>query len=280
MKTWLREPLVHFLILGSLLFAIGGLFGPRGATDISIVVSEAQVSRLAELFASQWQRPPTLEELDGLVEQHIREEVLYREGIAMRLDQNDTIVRRRIVQKLEFLSQDLVDENPSEGDLRAYFEANPERFMEPAEVSFEHVFLNPDDRGDAIEADAQTTVEVLTAGADPASVGDRFLLPGTFQERSTRELGGLFGAGFAETLATLAIGDWVGPVQSGYGAHVVRVTARRDAFLPDFGATRDKVRVEYLATARRDADVAMYEDLRGRYRIEVAELPNAEGAAE
>jgi len=120
MKRWLREPLVHFLGLGALLFILNGVFGNSAPVDPTITVSAPEVTRLAQLFAAQWQRPPTRGELDGLVERQIREEVLYREAVALGLDQNDTIVRRRLVQKLEFLSQDLVDENPSEADLRAF----------------------------------------------------------------------------------------------------------------------------------------------------------------
>ena len=111
MRAWRHEPLVHFLGLGALLFILNGVFGNSAPVDPTITVSEPEIARLAQLFAAQWQRPPTREELDGLVEQQIREEVLYREAVAMGLDQNDTIVRRRLVQKLEFLSQDLVDDN-------------------------------------------------------------------------------------------------------------------------------------------------------------------------
>ena len=148
--------------------------------------------------------------------------------------------------------------------------------MEPAVVSFDHVFLNPDDRGDSLETDAQVILAALAGGADPRDQGDTFLLPGTFRDRSQRELAGLFGEGFAAQLATLGVGAWTGPVPSGYGTHLVRVNDRIDSFLPDFGTVRDKVRVEYLAVARRDADAQMYADLRERYRIEVAELPGLE----
>jgi hypothetical protein len=276
MKAWMREPLVHFLVIGALLFAFSGAISAGRPADDTIVVSETAMGRLIQLFAQQWQRPPTREELDGLVEQHVREEVLYREAIAMGLDRNDTIVRRRIVQKLEFLSQDLVDENPSESELRAFFEDNEDRFMESAIVSFEHIYLNPDDRGDAIETDAAALLDLLQAGSDPDELGDTFLLPNELQQRSQRELGGLFGTGFAAAVVGLEVGPWLGPVLSGYGHHLVRVTARTDAALPDFGIVRDKVRVEYLTVARRDADETMYQDLRAQYRIEIAAIGESE----
>jgi len=272
MKKWLREPLAHFLIIGALLFVIGGLFGSSGPADATITVSETTIARLAQLFAQQWQRPPTREELDSLVEQHVREEVLYREAIAMGLDRNDTIVRRRVVQKLEFLSQDLVDENPSETELRTFFTENSDRFLEPAIISFEHVYLNPDDRGDAVEGDAARTLEQLSRGADATELGDTFLLPNVLVERSQRELAGLFGTEFAATLGQLEVGPWIGPVLSGYGMHIVRIAAREEAHVPEFATVRDNVRVEYLTVARRDADELMYEDLRSRYRIDIADI--------
>ena len=272
MKKWLREPLAHFLIIGALLFVIGGLFGSSGPADATITVSETTIARLAQLFAQQWQRPPTREELDSLVEQHVREEVLYREAIAMGLDRNDTIVRRRVVQKLEFLSQDLVDENPSETELRTFFTENSDRFLEPAIISFEQVYLNPDDRGDAVEGDAARTLEQLSRGADATELGDTFLLPNVLVERSQRELAGLFGTEFAATLGQLEVGPWIGPVLSGYGMHIVRIAAREEAHVPEFATVRDNVRVEYLTVARRDADELMYEDLRSRYRIDIADI--------
>jgi len=285
MKGWLREPLVHFLGLGALLFILNGMFGNSAPTDPSIVVSEPQIARLAQLFSAQWQRPPTREELDGLVEQQIREEVLYREAVALGLDQNDTIVRRRMVQKLEFLSQDLVDENPSETDLRTFFEDNAARFLEPAVLTFAHVYLNPDDRGDSLSGDAALLLADLRAGSagDTAELGDTFLLPLSFAQRSQREVAGLFGADFAADLTSLEVGSWQGPIASGYGLHLVLLAERVDARVPDFGTVRDKVRTEYLSVQRREADETMYQQLRERYRIDVvwpSGIDDAGGAEE
>ncbi len=282
MKSWLREPLVHFLVLGALLFILNGMFGSSAPADPTIRVSEPAIARLAQLFSAQWQRPPTRAELDGLVEQQIREEVLYREAVALGLDQNDTIVRRRLVQKLEFLSQDLVDENPSEADLRGFFQENAERFEEPAVLTFTHVYLNPDRRGDSLRGDAELLLDDLRADSagDAADLGDTFLLPLTFAQRSQREVAGLFGADFAADLATLEVGSWQGPVASGYGLHLVLVQERINARVPEFGAVRDKVRLEYLSVQRRDADETMYQRLRERYRIDVMWPAEIEAAGE
>jgi hypothetical protein len=272
MREWLREPLVHFVAIGALLFILSGTLGSSAPVDDTIVVSTPEIARLVQLFTAQWQRPPTRTELDNLIEQHIREEVLYREAVAMGLDQNDTIVRRRIVQKLEFLSQDLVDENPSDAELRAFFGEHSDRYIEPAVISFEHVFLNPDDHGEALAAVAARTLSRLRAGDDPATLGDTFLLPASFAQRSTRELSGLFGENFAASLEELGAGEWLGPVTSGYGVHMVRIDDRIASHPMDFEANRDKVRTDYLSASRREADAAMYARLRARYRIEVADL--------
>lgn len=272
MRAWRHEPLVHFLGLGALLFILNGVFGNSVTVDPTITVSEPEIARLAQLFAAQWERPPTREELDGLVEQQIREEVLYREAVAMGLDQNDAIVRRRLVQKLEFLSQDLVDDNASESDLRAFFETHAASFEEPAVLTFSHVYFNPDRRGDSLRGDAELLLADLRAGSvdEPAELGDTFLLPLSFAQRSAREVAGLFGTDFAAQLTALEVGSWQGPVVSGYGLHLVLLQVRVDAHLPEFGVVRDKVHTEYLNVQRRDADERMYQRLRERYRIDIA----------
>jgi len=280
MRAWRREPLVHFLGLGALLFILNGVFGNSATVGPTITVSEPSIARLAQLFTAQWHRPPTRAELNGLVEQQIREEVLYREAVAMGLDQNDTIVRRRLVQKLEFLSQDLVDDDAAESDLRAFFEDNAASFEEPAILTFSHVYFNPDRHGDSLRGDAELLLADLRAGSagDVAELGDTFLLPLHFAQRSQREVAGLFGTAFAAELATLEVGSWQGPVASGYGLHLVLLQERVDAHLPEFGAVRDKVRNEYLNMRRRDADEAMYQRLREQYRIDIAWPTEADGA--
>ncbi len=274
LERWLREPVIHFLGLGALLFVLSGVFGSTAPGDPTIAVSAAEVSRLAELFAAQWQRPPTPEELDSLVEQQVREEVLYREAVAMGLDQNDAIVRRRLVQKLEFLSLDLANDDPSEADLRTFFDDNTEVFEEPARLTFSHVYLSPDRRGEALDEDARRLLDSLRAGdADPDAAGDTFLLPTNFTQRSRDQLNGLFGEEFASALMNLPMGSWQGPLVSGYGLHLVLVGARVEPEVPEFSTVRDDVRVEYVRRMRDSANEATYRRLRDRYRVDVAWPP-------
>lgn len=275
-RRWTREPLVHFLLIGALLFLLDGLFGAAPPADDTIVISEAQVGSIIERFRMQWQRPPTPDELRGLVDVEVREEVLYREALAMGLDRDDTIVRRRMVQKLEFLSQDLVDSDPSDETLREFFEANAERFAEPEQISFVQVYLNPDRRGDDIEADAAAMLAGLrTAPEQPLDeLGDAVLLRSRYVAETRLSVASQFGSAFAEQVFTLEPGTWQGPVTSGFGIHLVRVEERIASRRPEFGAVRDRVRDEYLAEQRRLADERLYESLRGRYQV-VYDLGNA-----
>ena len=276
MKTdWMREPLVHFLAIGAVLFVLYGLFGDAGPADDQIVVTPERVTQLAQRFAMQWQRSPTREELDNLIAAHVREEVLYREALAMGLDEDDTIVRRRLVQKLEFLSETLVAD-PSDEALREFLGENPDRYELPARYTFRHVYFSPDRRGGQVEADAQAALVRLRDGVvdDAEALGDGFLLPREFTRLPSTEVADLFGRDFAVALGELAVGSWQGPVLSGYGLHLVLVEASEPARPPAFSEVRSRVESDYLAEQRRRTEEAVYEELRARYDIEV-QLPAA-----
>lgn len=283
MKRWAREPLLHFLLLGALLFVVDGLFvGPARPAGGIIVISDAQVDSLIDLFQLQWGRPPTQQELSGLVDGYVREEVMYREALAMGLDRDDTIVRRRMMQKLEFLSQDMVDPNPPDADLRAFFEAEQERFLLPAEISFAHVYLNPDRHGADLDRDAATLLERLRASPELPidDLGDRIMLDARYASETPQGVAARFGSEFAGAVFELAPGVWSGPVVSGYGLHLVRVDSRIDPRPPGFEAVRDRVLAEYLSRARLQADERMYESMRSRYEVVFDFAAAGEGAAQ
>ncbi len=273
----LREPLVHFLLLGGGIFLAFGLLrgsgvGPRER----IVVSSSQVEQLVEGFRRTWQRHPTRQELDGLIQDHILEEIYYREALALGLDQDDTIVRRRLRQKLEFLAEE-VDESrePTEEELEAFRIENAERFRVGASLSFDHVYLSADRRGESIAKDAERLREALARTPSDlafAGFGDPFLLPHTFEEIPADELDRMFGAGFAERVLALERGSWRGPVESAYGLHLVRLRAARDGSLPPLEEIRDAVRTEWEATRRRTMKEEYERRLRQGYRVTI-ELP-------
>jgi hypothetical protein len=272
----LRQPLLHFLLLGAAIFAMNAWLGRGTDQSRTIAISAADVARMADVWERQWRRPPTNAELRGLVDQQIHEEIFYREALAQGLDKDDIIVRRRLAQKLEFLAEDLTaDPVPTDADLAAFFGANPERYREPPRLSFSHLYFSRDRHGANTESIAAQALVRL--GAKPApdpnelrALGDPFMLQNDFVDRTPAELDRLFGADFGERLAALPIDTWQGPIASGYGLHLILVTHRRDARLPALADVRDTVQRDFIDAKRREANATFYEQLRSRYRIEIA----------
>ena len=283
-KPWLIDPLLHFLLIGAALFALFyQVADPAEVADNRIVITEADIDRIITLFERKMQRLPTQQELNGLIEAQIREEVLYREALAMGLDQDDTIVRRRMAQKVEFMFNDLADAaEPSDEELQAFLEAHPDKFIEPARASFDHVYLNADKRGSNIEADAQQLLQALaskTDRADPSSDGDPFMFGYAFENQSEHQISRMFGRDFAKSLVTLEANSWQGPVASGYGLHLVYIKDRSDAWLPPLTEIRESVLYELLAERRQQANQAFYQALRERYDVSVERPPTQHSMA-
>ena len=277
----LREPLLHFLLIGSLIFVGYFILNPvsPGLDDRRIEVTPEVINRLQETWIRQWQRPPDAGELSSMINDYIREEVLYREAKALGLDQDDTIIRRRLAQKMEFLTEDLTrGAEPSEQELRAWFASHRSDFMEPARLSFVHVYLNPDRRGSAADTDAALMLEELRAAGvtDPTGRGDPFLMQTSYSELTRRDASQLFGSEFAERLFELPIGSWQGPLTSGFGLHLVLITARIEEQEPEFAAITDRLRTEFEYDRRRRNNQEILDRLRQRYQI-VIDTPVPEG---
>jgi peptidyl-prolyl cis-trans isomerase C len=277
LKRWLQEPLLHFLLIGAALFALFyQVADPETVSDNRIVISEQDIDRMITLFERKLQRLPTEQELNGLVEAHIREEVLYREALAMGLDQDDTIVRRRMAQKVEFMFNDLVDAaEPTDEELQQYLDGNPDKFIESARTSFIHVYLSADERGDKVMTDAQQLLVALNSKQNPIdsdTAGDPFMFGYTFDAQSDHQISGMFGSDFATSPATLAAGSWQGPVASGYGLHLVYINDRTEPWRPLLSEIRDSVLYEVLAERRQLANSAFYKTLLERYDV-IVEQP-------
>ena len=282
MKKLLREPLVHFLLLGAALFGVYALVGNRAADRSGeIVITRGQIEQLVVGFSRTWQRPPTQEELQGLVEDFIREEVLYRQAKAMGLDEDDTIVRRRMRQKLEFLTEDGASQAaaPTEQELRAYFEQHADKYREEAKLTFEHVFFSRERRGKSVEADAKTLLTQLNgrraAAVNLDTAGDPSLLPIEMNSASRSEIAALFGEAFTQRLLEVEPGGWADPLESSYGLHLVLVRERAPGNLPELAKVRDAVQRDLLSERRQRALDAAYQRLRAQYvvRVEEAEPP-------
>jgi len=269
----IREPLLHFLLIGAALFLLYGLMNEDAAVDDGrrIVVSEADLDRLITLWEKKWRRLPTQQELEGLVDAWVREEVLYRQALAMGLDKDDIVVRRRLAQKLEFISADIAAQaEPTETELQEWLDEHADRFAFPARVSFQQVYLNADRRGKRVEQDARVLLEQLedpAGGIDVIEAGDPFMFGQQHDDLTQQGVARLFGEAFASQIFEMPVGRWQGPVRSSYGLHLVRVEARLDSRPATLDQVRDRVRDEWLARQRKQMDQAFYEQLRKRYDI-------------
>jgi len=279
-----REPLLHFVLIGLSLFGLFAILNKDSAgPGNQIAITRADIEQLHLLFQRQWQRPPTPEELQALIEGRIREEVLYREALAIGLDRDDTIVRRRLAQKIEFLVADTaVAAQPDEAALAAYFKSNHDRYREPARLGFTHVYFSQDRRGARAVADAEAVLKRLQATKgiprNAAALGDRFMLAYDYANKGTDELARDFGQAFADVVEKLPVGKWSGPVPSGYGIHLVYVSAREDARIPPLATVRERVTADWLTDQRKSANERVYQRLRARYQITVADMPERQTA--
>ena len=264
-----RSPLALFLVLGAGVFALDRGLDRGDAERRVIAVTDEQVAAVRARWEAQWGREPTALELERLVDEAVREEILYREAQRLALDRDDPIVRRRLAQKMTFLLEDRVElPAPSPGEIRAHYEAHAERYREPRRTTFRHVFLSSDRRADS-ERDAVRLLDVLGAAGEGGwrRLGDPFMLLGEYADRTDRELAELFGEPFAAALGELAVGVWQGPVRSAHGVHVVRVLGRREAQLPDLNAVRQRVVADLVEVRAREQHEAAFEALRARYEV-------------
>ena len=269
----LHEPLTHFLILGATLFILYANVGNSRVEQVDrIVIDATQVKVLADQFQRTWMRPPTQQELEGLTEDFIKEEVLYREALALGLDQNDLIIRRRMRQKMEFLNADIVQQQtPQDTELQAYLDDHAERYAEAERASFEQLYFKTDiDRTEA-EARATAVLKLLqdAPDTDTRTLGDASLLPPSQRLASTRDIGRVFGETFATAVSSAPSGQWSGPYASTYGLHLLHITQRTPARQAALEEVRSEVERDWHTQQRLEANERFYEALRTRYTVEI-----------
>lgn len=282
MQKLLREPLLHFLLLGAAIFAAYSLVTKRSSAEPGkIVITQRQVENLAFAFAKTWQRTPTDKELAGLVRDRVREEVYYREAMALGLDKDDTVVRRRLRQKMEFISDDLAKQaEPSDAELNAYLQTHADKFRVEPRFTFRQVYLNPDKHRATLAADTARVLAQLrqTGGkADSSALGDTSLLERDYTALPASDIAKQFGEQFAAKLRELAPGEWQGPVESGYGVHLVQVSERSEGRVPALAEVREAVRRESDNARRQEANEKFYQDLLKRYVVTIEEPKLASG---
>jgi hypothetical protein len=275
LMRWLREPLLHFLLSGFVLFAAYAALNPGTGDRFrsnQIRLTEDDLRQMVVVWAAKWQRPPTPEETYNLIEEKIREEILYREALALGLDQGDAIVRRRLGQKMEFLAEDTsAIRDPALAELKAWFEQNRERFALPGRMSFHHLYFSPDRRGPRARDAAVKALEKIAGNpADSpaaANAGDRFMYQDYYGDRLPEQVADVFGAKFAQALAQAKPVAWQGPLESGLGWHLVFVDSITPGRVPAFEEIESEVKAGWIDEQRADAKRKMFDAMRARYEI-------------
>lgn len=266
-----------FLVLGAGIFLLFAFVGDRREIrPEEILVRAGQIERMSQAWHKTRMRSPTQHELEGLIEDFIQEEIYYREALALGLDKDNPVIRRHLRQKMEFLSEDIAaQEDPTEEELHAFHDANPDTFREEARLSFRHIFFNTDIRGHAAADDADAALVALTSTGNTAATseyGDPLMFPGEFGLASEREISDQFGSLFIGQLLSLDKGRWSEPVESGFGLHLVFIDERIDSYVPPLKSVRDAVVREWREARRQELNAAFYDGLRPRYSV-VIERP-------
>jgi peptidyl-prolyl cis-trans isomerase C len=277
----LREPLLHFMLIGAVIYSLYGVFAEpvAEATDKTIVVTAGELEWMQSSWQKRWNRLPTTEEFDGLVQQYIKETVLYREALTMGLNKHDMVIRRRLAQKLEFLAKDLVALTPpTEDELQTYFDERIALYAQPALYTFTQVFLDPDKRGSKTLEDAEKIKVTLIAKGedfgDAGALGDDLMLQNYFPQKDASEIQKQFGSGFTESLIELSPGQWHGPVLSGFGVHLVYVSEVIEPPPPVFADVRERVVADWTLERGEELNKQFYASLREQYTIVMEEPEN------
>jgi peptidyl-prolyl cis-trans isomerase C len=262
LTSLLREPLVHFLLAGLLVFALFG-GGPDEPTNRTITIDEPQIRVLTEQWIDTWHRAPTQSDIDGLIRDHIKDEVYYREALALGMEEDDIIIRKRLRSKFEFLvAAQSEAETPSIATLQAWLEANRGRYVTSQTLSFEQVFVGG---GDPMGLLAQ-----LKAGANANALRKPLSVPFVLTDAPAEDVDRQFGDGFAAALAQQQVGVWSGPIMSGFGSHIVRVSKRGQGTLPPLARIRQKVENDWRQANRKAREDKAYQALLDSYTIKIA----------
>jgi peptidyl-prolyl cis-trans isomerase C len=273
LRRWLREPLVHFLLIGSLVFIIYGAWGHSNQPGSKrIELTPGDLRQLQIGFAAQWERQPTPEELAGLVENRVREEILYREALAMGLDKDDDIVKRRMAQKMQFLAEDVANAHePTTAELKAWFEKNRDKFSLPGRITFRHLYFSPDRRGQRAHDDAVKVLATIAGQPEDSkaatALADAFMFQDYYSDRSPEQLAKDFGSQFSQAVFKIKPGSWQGPVESGYGWHLVFIDSVAPGRIPAFEEVQADVKTASLAEQREQAWRTAYEAMRAKYKV-------------
>jgi hypothetical protein len=280
-KRVLKEPLLHFAALSFMVFAVFHIVGgERDPQTQQITVTAAKIQQMTAVFAKTWQRSPTAPELKGLIDDYVREEIYVREALALGLDTDDTVIRRRLRQKMDFLNASAAESvAPGDDELRAYLKANGDKFRTEPMLAFQQVFLDPARHGDSIGEAAAAALKVLASSdaSGAGAVGDPTLLPAELPLTRRQAVEQMFGPDFTAALDVARTGEWTGPVKSSYGIHLIKLTAREPGRVPTLDEARNAVIQEWTNDKRIEAERQRLEALLKRYDVKI-EFPSASGS--
>lgn len=278
-KSIAREPLVHFLLIGLVLFLIYGKYAPRNDNSQQIVVSQAVVNEISRQFTSTWSRPPNPEELKNLIDGYIKDEVLYREGVALGLERDDPVIKRRLRQKLEVIIEEQGGQAPTDAELNNYLTKHADVFRLPAVLSFDQILFSPSEFGSGLEQAFNDAMKAVEAGASPDSQGSVSMLPKHVQQLPADLVARDFGEDFSQALIKAQTGQWFGPVQSGFGVHLVRITERQEGYLPTLDEARKVVTREWENNRRKASLESNYQRIKQQYDVVIEAGIDSAGAA-
>ncbi|HYJ42346.1 MAG TPA: peptidylprolyl isomerase [Steroidobacteraceae bacterium] len=265
-RRLLREPLLHFFLLGTVLFGVYGWLNRGGASaPTEIFVSRDQVRSFEAQFERVWRRPATPQELQHLVDNWVREEIFYREGLALGLDRDDPVVRRRVGQKVEFIIDGATPAAPTTAELQAWLDAHPASYTIEPVYSLQQVYFDPQRHGASLDRDIAAAQRSLASGK--VVIGDATMLPAALEATAQFDVEREFGDAFAAALKDLPVGSWQGPVKSGFGLHLVLLSERSGGTRPQLEQVRAEVERDLLRVRAKEANEAMYDRLRANYRV-------------
>ncbi|WP_165310240.1 peptidyl-prolyl cis-trans isomerase [Vibrio ziniensis] len=272
-KKIISEPLVHFVVLGALLFSAWSWVSPtsteEGESDV-IVIDQRRLDHLETLWKAQWKREPAPEDVAAIIDRHLRQEVFYREAINMGLDQDDDIVRTRLAQKMEAVASDLgmLMKPPTETDLRDFYLQRKGLFTLPDAFAFEQVLYLP---AESKDAELKVMLENLNSGDGiPENRINKLSIPNSWALTSVNSLTNSFGGSFSDSLAQLPVGQWVGPIPSGLGLHLVKVTENQKSQLASYESIKGYVEQQYQYYAVLDAQKSMFQELLNKYQVQIS----------
>ena len=269
MQKIMKEPLLHFIVLGAVFFIVYGLFN-TGQTKDEIIIDDIELNRMVSLWETQWRRSPTPEELGSIVEQHIRQEIFYKEALRMNLDHNDEVVKRRMAQKMDFLSNDLnaLVAAPSESKLQLFYDKHKDDYKKTDSYSFHQVIFSPELHEDnvahaasVLKENGQASVEVMQTKGDPLP------LPFNYDDVDTDRLKAELGENFSSSLNEMPLNMWAGPINSVFGVHLIYMTIKEEGRIPEISEIKEELQREYTFEREQETRDMIYEELKGNYSI-------------